>query len=158
MNGALMELGFLRRLRETGRWPRIGWIFGTSAGALAGMLAALDRLDDLERFLLELQPEEAFRPNPLWRLPFLGLHEYSLPKTIEERFGDLEEIARELQSAPVELVVCATDATPSTEEHDLRDYELVYSARQTEPAEFAEAVLASGAISACLTSGRASVI
>ena len=34
MNGVLMELGFLRRLRESELWPRVGWIFGTSAGAL----------------------------------------------------------------------------------------------------------------------------
>jgi predicted acylesterase/phospholipase RssA len=52
MNGVLMELGFLQRLRDSPLWPRVGWIFGTSAGALAGTLAALDRLDDLERFLL----------------------------------------------------------------------------------------------------------
>src|SRR3954470_19338548 len=84
MNGVLMELGFLRRLQETELWPRIGWIFGTSAGAFAGTLAALDRLDDLERFALELQPADAFRANRLWRLPLLGLHEYSLPQTIEE--------------------------------------------------------------------------
>ena len=45
MNGVLMELGFLRRIRESSYWPRVGWIFGTSAGALTGSLAALDRLD-----------------------------------------------------------------------------------------------------------------
>ena len=57
VNGVLMELGFLQRVRETALWPRVGWIFGTSAGALCGCMAALDRLDDLERFLLELRPE-----------------------------------------------------------------------------------------------------
>ena len=148
MNGVLMELGFLQRVRASALWPRVGWIFGTSAGALAGSLAALDRLDDLERFLLRLQPDEAFRPNRLWRLPFLGLHEYALPATIAEHFGDLEALARELREAPVELVVCATDATPSEDTHDVRDYELVYSARTTPPAEMAQAVLASAAISA----------
>src|ERR671939_1164637 len=90
MNGVLMELGFLQRVRETDLWPRIGWIFGTSAGALVGTMAALDRLDDLESFLYSLRPEDAFRPNRLWRLPLLGLHEYSLPKTIAERLGDFE--------------------------------------------------------------------
>ena len=41
VNGVLMELGFLRRLRETSLWPRVGWIFGTSAGALSGRVIVL---------------------------------------------------------------------------------------------------------------------
>jgi predicted acylesterase/phospholipase RssA len=146
MNGVLMELGFLQRLRASELWPRVGWIFGTSAGALAGTLAALDRLDDLERFLLELQPAETFRPNRLWRLPLLGL-QYALPRQSDE-VGDLEEIARELRGAEIELVVCATDATPAQEPLDVRDYELVYSSRHTPPPEMAQAILASAAISA----------
>jgi predicted acylesterase/phospholipase RssA len=147
MNGVLMELGFLQRLRESPYWPRIGWIFGTSAGALAGTMAALDRLDDLEAFLLELQPEQTFRPNRLWRLPFLGLHEYALPDTVAAWFGDLGTLAAELRDGPVELVVIATDAT-RTDGEDTRDYELVYSSRTTPPGELAEAILASAAISA----------
>src|SRR4029450_8347669 len=55
VNGVLMELGFLKRLRESELWPRIGWIYGTSAGALSGTMAALDRLDELEEFMLKLQ-------------------------------------------------------------------------------------------------------
>ena len=149
MNGVLMELGFLRRLRESELWPRVGWIFGTSAGALAGSMGALDRLDDLEEFLLQLQPDETFRPNRLWRLPFLGLHEYALPRTIAERFGDLAEVAAELATCERELVVFATDATPGdTDAADVRSYELAYSSRRTEPRELAEAILASAAISA----------
>jgi predicted patatin/cPLA2 family phospholipase len=31
-NGVLMELGILQRIRESEYWPRVGWIFGTSAG------------------------------------------------------------------------------------------------------------------------------
>src|SRR5919204_458932 len=80
INGVLMECGFLKRLRETALWPRIACIFGTSAGALSGAMAALDRLEDLEAFLLALQPHETFRPNPLWRQPFLGLHSYARPR------------------------------------------------------------------------------
>ena len=34
INGVLLELAFLRRLSETALWPRVGWIHGTSAGAL----------------------------------------------------------------------------------------------------------------------------
>ena len=85
----MMELGFLQRLRESVLWPRVAAIFGTSSGALSGLLAALDRLDDLERFLMALQPEQTFRPNRLWRLPFLGLHDYALPQTIDIWFGGM---------------------------------------------------------------------
>jgi predicted acylesterase/phospholipase RssA len=142
----MMELGFLKRLRETVLWPRIGAIFGTSSGALSGTMAALDRLDDLEAFLIALQPEQTFRPNRLWRLPFLGLHDYALPKTIDDWFGGLTSVAEELAVSPVELVVVATDLTedPGPEQ----DYELVYSSWTTPPAELAQAVLASAAVSA----------
>ena len=79
MNGLLLELGFLRRLREDPLWERVGWVYGTSAGALSGVMAVRDRLDELEEFVLELRPEETFRPNRLWQLPFTGLHDYALP-------------------------------------------------------------------------------
>ena len=114
VNGVMMELGFLRRLRASALWPRVGWIFGTSAGALAGVMAALDRLDDLERFLLQMQATDAFRPHPLWRLPLLGSHEYRLPDTIDERLGGVHALAEALAHSPIELVVCATDVTDTT--------------------------------------------
>jgi predicted acylesterase/phospholipase RssA len=148
VNGVLMELGFLRRVRQTSLWPRVGWIFGTSAGALAGCMAALDRLDELERFLLDLRPEETFRPNRLWRLPLLGLHDYALPRTIEERVGDPVALARELAAADRELVVCATDVSPHSGEIGEQSYELVYSSRDTPPEEMMQAIFASAAISA----------
>ena len=148
MNGVLMELGFLRRLRESEYWRRVGWIFGTSAGALSGTLAAVDRLDDLERFLLQLRPEETFRPHRLWQLPLVGLHDYALPKTIAERLGDRVELAREVAAAPIELVVVATDVTDDQDDEGTNSRELVWSSRTTPPEEFAEAVLASAAISA----------
>lgn len=146
VNGVMMELGFLQRLRESTLWPRIAVIFGTSSGALSGSMAALDRLDELEAFLMDLQPEQAFRPNRLWRLPFLGLHDYALPQTIDDRFG-MVAMARDLAEAPVELVVVATDVTDDHGRED-EDYELRYSSRTTPPEEFARAVLASAAVSA----------
>ena len=79
MNGLLLELGFLKRLREDPLWERVAWIYGTSAGALCGMMGALDRLDALEEFVLDLRPEETFRPNRLWQTPLNGLHDYALP-------------------------------------------------------------------------------
>jgi predicted acylesterase/phospholipase RssA len=147
VNGVMMELGFLQRLRASVLWPRVAVIFGTSSGALSGSMAALDRLDDLEAFLMDLQPAQVFRPNRLWRLPFLGLHDYALPQTIDDWFGGLTGIARELADAPIELVVVATDLTDDHEREDA-DYELHYSSRATPPDELARAVLASAAVSA----------
>ena len=146
VNGVMMELGFLKRLRESVLWPRVAVIFGTSSGALSGSLAALDRLEDLERFLLALQPEQTFRPNRLWRLPFLGLHDYALPQTIDTWFGGMKRMAEDLARAPIELVVVATDLTDGSPADD--GFELVYSSRQTPPTELAQAVLASAAVSA----------
>ena len=93
INGVLLELGFLRRLSETPLWPRVGWIYGTSAGALAGTMGALGRLDDLEDFLLAIQPGDAFRPRPVWQFPG-GLHDYTLPATIAERIGSARGAGR----------------------------------------------------------------
>jgi predicted acylesterase/phospholipase RssA len=146
INGVLLETGFLRRIRGSELWPRVGWIFGTSAGALAGTMAALDRLDELEEFLLGLRPDEVFRPNRLWRLPLIGLHEYTLPETIDRKLGDLTALAEELSHAERELVVFATDVT-ETERPSESNFELAYSSRETPPALMAQAILASAAIS-----------
>ena len=148
MNGLLLELGFLKRLRESELWPRVGWIYGTSAGALAGVMAALDRLDVLEEFVLGLQPDETFRPNRLWQLPLTGLHDYVLPRTISERIGSLEELAHDLHESPIELVVCVTDVTGAWDDTGTHAYELTYSSRTTPPELMGQAVLASAAISA----------
>jgi predicted acylesterase/phospholipase RssA len=146
VNGVMMELGFLQRVRESVLWPRVAAIFGTSSGALTGAMAALDRLEELEAFLMALQPEQTFRPNRLWRLPFLGLHDYALPKTIDDWFGGIERVIEELKTAPVELVVVATDLTDDWQLE--RGHELVYSSRSTPTTELAQAVLASAAVSA----------
>jgi predicted acylesterase/phospholipase RssA len=154
VNGVLMELGFLRRLRESELWPRVGWIYGTSAGALAGTMAALDRLDELEDFMLRLQPDETFRPHSLWRLPLLGSHDYRLPDTVAERIGDLVPLARELVTAPIEMTVIATDVSEVDHGSEQHAYELVYSARTTPPETMADAILASAAISALVLPRR----
>ena len=103
MNGLLLELGFLRRLREDPLWESVGWIYGTSAGALTGVMAVVDGLDALERFVLQLAPDETFRPNRLWQLPLTGLHEYALPDTIAERLMPIDQLARDVVEAPIEL-------------------------------------------------------
>jgi predicted acylesterase/phospholipase RssA len=148
MNGVLLELGFLQRLRESELWPRVARIYGTSAGALCGTMAALDRLDDLERFVLALQPADTFRPQSLWRQPLNGLHTYTLPRTISERVEDAKELALALRDAPIELVVYAADVTDEAGHADGLSYELEYSSQETPPGTFGEAVLASAAISA----------
>lgn len=144
MNSVLLEIGFLKRLRESSLWPRVGWIYGTSAGALTGTMAALDRLDELEEFALGLQPRDIFCPQRLWRLPLNGLHEYALPATIAERLLDPLDLAQSLAAAPIEVVVFATDVS----EGDDGPYELAYSSRDTPAETMAQAVLASAAISA----------
>jgi predicted acylesterase/phospholipase RssA len=148
VNAVLMELGFLQRLRESELWPRIGWIYGTSSGAVTGVMAALDRLDELEEFMLRLQPEDTFRPHSLWRLPLLGSHDYRLPETVNERLGDLTQIARDLAEAPIEVVVFATDVSEDVHGSGVRAFELAYSSRSTDPETMAQAVLASAAVSA----------
>jgi len=146
INGVLLELGFLKRLREDPIWSRIGWIYGTSAGALAGTMAALDRLDDLEEFLLGLQPEDAFRPRPIWRLPG-GPHDYTLPATIAGRIGGPYELGSALAAAQIELIVFATDVSDNPDADETRDFELRYPSHSTEPESMGRAILASAAIS-----------
>ncbi len=147
INGVLMELGFLKRLRETPLWPRVGRIYGTSAGALAGTMAALDRLDDFEAFMYALRPQDTFYPRRLWQLPISGMHLYTLPATLDERLGAIDDLAHQLAVADRELVVCATDVSAHVEAGP-QTGELVYSAWTTPPEEMAQAILASAAISA----------
>ena len=144
VNGVLLELGFLQRLRQSALWPRVGAIYGVSAGALTGTMAALDRLDELEEFTLGLQPRDVFAPQRLWQLPLNGLHHYTLPATIAARLSEPLELARALADAPIEVIVFTTDVS----DRDESSYELVHSSRETPPETMAQAVLASAAISA----------
>jgi predicted acylesterase/phospholipase RssA len=146
INGVMLELGFLRRLSETPLWPRVGWVYGTSAGALAGTMAALGRLDDLEEFLLGLRPEDAFRPRAVWQFPG-GLHDYTLPATIAERIGPPAEVGAALAASEIELLVYATDVSDYPQGDEDRDFELEYSSRTADPEVMGRAILASAAIS-----------
>ena len=101
VTGMFLQLGFLQAVRASGLWPDVGWLYGTSAGALSGW-AALDAVDDHERFLMELQPADVFAANDLWRALFLGLHRYKLPETVAERLGDPVERAHRLRAGPRE--------------------------------------------------------
>jgi predicted acylesterase/phospholipase RssA len=149
INAILLELGFLQVVRAGPLWKRVGWVYGTSAGALSGMMATLDRLDDLEAFLMGLQPEDVFSPNPLWQTPLGGLRGYALPRTIADRLGHTGTFAAGLARAPIELTVIATDVGVDTsDDPGDRHHELVYSSRSTPSETMVRAVLASAAVSA----------
>ncbi len=145
INGVLLELGFLGRLRESPLWSRVGWIYGTSAGALSGAMAALDRLDDLEAFVLDLQPDEVFRPRRVWQFPG-GLHDYTLPDTIALRLGGAEDLGSALVTSDIELVVFATDVSVPLDE-DSGQFELEYRSRSSSAETMGKALLASAAVS-----------
>lgn len=146
INGVLLELGFLKRLRSSLLWPRIGWVYGTSAGALSGTMAALDRLDDLEAFLVGLEPEDAFRQRRVWQMGG-GLHDYTLPETIAERLGDPETLGTALAASDVELVVIATDVSGHLDVDEGRTFELAYASHSTPHETMGRAILASAAVS-----------
>ncbi len=146
INGVLLELGFLRRLRESPVWARVGWIYGTSAGALAGAMAVLDRLDDLEELALGLQPDDVFRPRRVWQFPG-GLHDYALPQTIAERVAGGDELGSAVVASEIELIVIATDVSVPLDEDDSRHFELVYAAGSTSAETMGKAILASAAVS-----------
>ncbi|MGL6279421.1 MAG: patatin-like phospholipase family protein [Gaiella sp.] len=149
INAILLELGFLQVVRAGPLWPRVGWIYGTSAGALSGMMATVDRLDELEAFLLELQPEDVFSPNPLWQTPLGGLRGYALPATVAARLDQPHAFGEALVRSPIELTVIATDVGIGEEQGDVdRHFELVYSSRSTPAETMVRAVLASAAVSA----------
>jgi predicted acylesterase/phospholipase RssA len=148
INGALLELGFLKRLRQTPLWERLGWIYGTSAGALSGTMAALDRLDDLEHFLLDLRAEDVFRPRRVWQLPLGGLRDYTLPETIADRLGTPDELGSALAESEIELVVFATDVSDYQEPDTTRHFELQYASHSTAHETMGRAILASAAVSA----------
>lgn len=148
INGILLELGFLERLRESPIWSRVGWIYGTSAGALAGAMAAQDQLDELKGFLLALRAEDVFQPRRLWQLPLGGLRTYALPRTVADRIGGATELGAALAASEIELVVFATDVSEHLDGGGERHFELVYRSHATPPDTMGRAILASAAVSA----------
>ena len=148
INGIFLQLGFLQAIRESDLWPAVGWVYGTSAGAFSGWAAARDAIDEHERFLMGMQPEDVFEAHDLWRTPFVGLHRYALPETVAERLGDPVEAARMLQEGPRELTVVAIDIGLSPDSALSEDpYERAFNSRRDSPETFAAALFASGAIS-----------
>ena len=148
INGIFLQLGFLQAVRASGLWPAIGWVYGTSAGAFSGWATALDAIDEHERFLMGLQPDDVFAAHDLWRAALVGLHRYTLPETVAERLGDPVDLARRIGEGPRELTVVTIDIGLSPESGRTDDpYERAFSSRRDTPEAFADAVFASGAIS-----------
>ena len=148
INGIYLQLGFLQAVRESSIWPSSGWVFGTSAGAFSGWSAALDAVDEHERFVMSLQPDDVFAAHDLWRAALVGLHRYTLPETVAGRLGDPVELARQIAAGPRELTVVTVDIGLSAESAEGEDpYERAFNSRRDPPEVFADAVFASGAIS-----------
>jgi predicted acylesterase/phospholipase RssA len=148
INGIFLQLGFLQAIRTSSLWDDVGWVYGTSAGAFSGWAAALDAVDEYERFLMGLQPDDVFSAHDLWRAALVGLHRYTLPDTVAERLGDPVELARRIAEGPRELTVVTIDIGLSPESAASEDpFERAFSSRRDSPEAFAEAVFASGAIS-----------
>ena len=111
-------------------------------------MAALDRLDDLETFLLSLHADDVFRPRRMWQLPLGGLRDYTLPATIATRLGQPDELGARLAGSEIELVVFATDVSDHVDADGTRSYELAYSSHTDSPNVMGRAILASAAVSA----------
>ena len=113
-------------------------------------MAALDRLDELEEFVLALRPEETFRPNRLWQL---AAHRPARLRAAGDDRGaaraDRRAGARASRRAPVELVVTAsrTSPTAASPTSATRTSGSTRAGRRP-PSVMARAVLASAAISA----------
>ena len=148
VNGIYLQLGFLQVIRESRLWPAVGWVCGTSAGAFSGWAAARDEIDEHERFLMGMQPQDVFEAQDLWRTPFVGLHRYALPDSVAEQLGDPVEAARALRDGPRELTVVTIDIGLSPDSALSEDpYERAFNSRNDTPEAFAAALFASGAIS-----------
>lgn len=148
VNGIYLQLGFLQALRASDLWRRIGWVYGTSAGALSGWATAMDALDEHEEFLMGLQSEDVFAANDIWRAPFVGLHRYSLPDTVRERLGNPVDLARRVQEGGRELTVVTTDVGLSGgSAGDDTLFERAFSSARETPETLADAIFASAAIS-----------
>lgn len=148
INGIFLQLGFLQAVRASRLWEDVGWVYGTSAGAFSGWAAALDAVDEHERFLMGLQPDDVFAAHDLWRAALVGLHRYTLPDTVAEQLGDPVELARRISEGPRELTVVTIDIGLSAASAASEDpFERAFSSRRDSAEAFAEAVFASGAIS-----------
>ena len=146
MNGLLLELGFLQRLREDRLWERFGWIYGTSAGALGGRDGGPRPARGGRGVRARAPPRRELPRTPSLAAPADRAARLRAPRDDRER-RTVEELARDVASAPVELVVCVTDVSDGeTDEGDA--FERVYSSRTATSEVMASAVLASAAISA----------
>ena len=109
-------------------------------------MAALDRLDDLEEFVLSLQPDEVFRPRRVWQFPG-GLHDYTLPRRSPTASASAEELgtgARRVRDRARRLRH-RRERSPGEERR--AHFELAYASHSTAPETMGSAILASAAVS-----------
>ena len=148
INGLLLELGFLSGLREDPLWEPVGWIYGTSAGALTGVMAAVDRLDDARAVRAGARAGDISAPTACGSSRSTGLHEYALPDTIAERLMPIDGLARESRRRRSSSSCASrTSRTAMTDEHRALRAASTRS-HATDPESMAHAILASAAISA----------
>ena len=112
MNGVLLELGFLKRLRDQ---------LAVAAGRvnLRHVRGCADRDDGGARPARRAggvrarasSPRDVFAPQRLWRLPLNGLHEYALPGDGRASACSTRSSSRGARGAPIERRVFATDVS-----------------------------------------------
>ena len=109
-------------------------------------MAALGRLDDLEKFLLGSSRRTRSGRAPSGSSP-AGCTTTRCRRRSPIGSASPEELGAALAASEIELVVFATDVSDYPEGDEARDFELEYSSRTTEPEVMGRAILASAAIS-----------
>lgn len=156
LEGGLRQVGFLKAIKETELWPKVGRIVGVSVGAFTGALALLDRIDLLEKTLMEIQPYHLYRRfNPLKafsRILFsYGWNETLIELSLKKVFGiDPLQTAKEISQAESELLVIVTPLGQNNNSNahgkPLRRFERAYSSKEVAPEVMMQAIFASGTI------------
>ena len=110
-------------------------------------MAALDRLDDLEEFLLGHPARRRVPAAARLAVPRRPARLHASRRRSPIGSASPAELGAALAAAEIELVVYATDVSDYPEGDEDRDFELEYSSRTTEPETMGRAILASAAIS-----------
>ncbi len=73
VTGGALQVGFLKALKEVGLLQRVKFISATSVGALNGAMAALGRIEELEKMWLELEARDVFQRKSILTLAYSTL-------------------------------------------------------------------------------------
>ena len=110
-------------------------------------MAALDRLDDLEEFLLGHPARRCVPATPDLAAARVACTTTRSPRRSPIASAPPAELGAALAASSIELLVYATDVSDYPEGDQERDFELEYSSRTSEPEMMGRAILASAAIS-----------